>query len=73
MFEGKLEIDTEKCPMPWVQLEAQFPERNLNCKPRNRVAILIPYRDRDRELRYHPYSLFVKNSSWTKVLIAQNF
>ena len=56
---GKLKIDLQKSPLNWTQLEAKYkPLNNFggifspeNCESRHKVAILIPYRNRDRELR----------------------
>ena len=54
---GKLQIDLNKSPLNWTQLEAKYKHMKLggqfspNCTARHRVAILIPYRNRDRELR----------------------
>ena len=58
-FKGKLNIDLNKSPLTWSQLEAENVNNSLggrhfpavNCQPRHKVAILIPYRNRDRELR----------------------
>ena len=56
-LKGKLKIDLNKSPLNWTQLEAKYRNMKLggqflpNCTARHRVAILIPYRNRDRELR----------------------
>ena len=54
-LKGKLKIDLE--PLSWARLEAENVNNSLggrfepNCTARHKVAILIPYRDRDKELR----------------------
>jgi len=58
-LKGKIQIDLYKSPPTWTQLEVENANNSLggrhfpavNCQPRNKVAILIPYRNRDRELR----------------------
>ena len=56
-LKGKLKIELNKSPLNWTQLEAKYRNMKLggqflpNCTARHRVAILIPYRNRDRELR----------------------
>ena len=66
-LKGPIEINLNKPPLKWLELEAENSDNRKgglyspkNCISRNKVAILIPFRDRDRELRLIPDSYLFK-------------